>query len=65
MAKKKKTKTILFVEKKDETKELWTGKRLGKIEAKKRFHVDKVFCNWQTAPDNQFLLHLHYPLPLR
>ena len=41
--KKNKTKTILFVEKKDKAKELWTGKRLGKIEAKKRFLVDKVY----------------------
>lgn len=36
-------KTILFVEKKDEALELWTGKRLGKKEAKKRFLVSKVF----------------------
>lgn len=40
--KKKKTQTILLVEKKDKTKELWTGKRLGKVEAKRRFLVDKV-----------------------
>lgn len=41
--KKKKYKTILFVEKKDETKELWTGKRLGAEQAKKAFLVDEVF----------------------
>ncbi len=41
--KKNKYKTILFVEKKDETKELWTGKRLGKKEAKKVFLLDKVY----------------------
>lgn len=40
---KKECKTILFVQKKDETLELWTGKRLGKDEAKKRFLVDKIF----------------------
>ncbi|MEA2099436.1 MAG: aminopeptidase P N-terminal domain-containing protein [Campylobacterota bacterium] len=38
-------KTLLFVEKKDPQKELWSGKRLGKKEAKKRFLVDKVFEN--------------------
>jgi len=43
LKKKKRFKTILFVEKKDETKELWTGKRLGKKEAKKVFLVDKVY----------------------
>lgn len=37
-----KTKTILFVAKKDKTQELWNGKRLGVIEAKKRFLVDEV-----------------------
>ena len=42
---KKKIKTILFVEKKDEKKELWSGKRLGTKEAKKRFLVDKVYTN--------------------
>ena len=39
----KKFKTILFVEKKDEKKELWNGKRLGEIEAKKKFLVDEVY----------------------
>jgi len=42
---KKKIKTILFVEKKDEKKELWNGKRLGDKEAKKIFLVDKVYTN--------------------
>ncbi len=41
--KNKKTKTILFVEKKDEALELWHGKRLGELEAKKRFNVDAVY----------------------
>jgi Xaa-Pro aminopeptidase len=41
--KKKSMKTVLFVQKKDELLELWTGKRLGKKEAKKRFLVDKVY----------------------
>ena len=40
---RKKTKCYLFVEQKDEAKELWSGKRLGEIEAKKRFDVDEVF----------------------
>lgn len=35
-------KTVLFVQKKDPLLELWSGKRLGKKEAKKRFLVDKV-----------------------
>ncbi|WP_345993533.1 aminopeptidase P N-terminal domain-containing protein [Sulfurimonas sp. HSL-1716] len=42
---KKTTKEILFVQKKDETLELWTGKRLGETEAKKRFSVDKVYTS--------------------
>lgn len=37
-----KTKTILFVQKKDRQEELWNGKRLGEIEAKKRFLVDEI-----------------------
>lgn len=40
---KKNFKSILFVEKKDATKELWTGKRLGIEEAKKKFYIDEVF----------------------
>ncbi len=43
LKKKKKTKTILFVAKKDKTKELWSGKRLGRKLAKKQFLVDEVF----------------------
>lgn len=39
---KKHTKTILFVQHKDELYELWNGKRLGEKEAKKRFLVDSV-----------------------
>ncbi|MCF6309016.1 MAG: aminopeptidase P N-terminal domain-containing protein [Sulfurimonas sp.] len=39
------TKTILFVQKKDEQLELWTGKRQGEKQAKKRFSVDKVFAS--------------------
>ena len=41
--KNKKTKTILFVAKKDKTQELWNGKRLGVDAAKKRFLVDEVY----------------------
>lgn len=41
--KKKKFTTVLFVEKKDVTKELWTGKRLGCIDAKEKFDVDEVY----------------------
>ena len=36
------TKIVLFVQKKDKQLELWTGKRLGKKKAKKRFLVDEV-----------------------
>ena len=42
---KNKYKTALFVQKKDELLELWTGKRLGEKEAKKRFQVDKVYTS--------------------
>lgn len=41
--KKKKFKTILFVLKKDEAKELWTGKRIGEVDAAKTFLVDEVY----------------------
>ena len=41
--KNKSVQTILFVQKKDATMELWNGKRLGKKEAKKVFEVDKVY----------------------
>lgn len=39
---KKKLKVILFVQKKDKTMELWTGKRLGAKKAKEQFSVDDV-----------------------
>ena len=41
--KKTKTKSILFVQKKDKALELWTGKKEGVKKAKKRFLVDEVF----------------------
>ena len=41
--KAKKSKFILFVEKKDKTKELWNGKRLGAKLAKDKFLVDEVY----------------------
>lgn len=41
---KGKTKTLLFVHKKDKTIELWTGERLGVKEAKKIFLVDDIFA---------------------
>lgn len=40
---KESVKTLLFVQKKDKTLELWNGKRLGTKEAKKRFLVDEVY----------------------
>ena len=43
LKKKKKFKTILFVKKKDENQELWTGKRVGEEQAKKQFLVDEVY----------------------
>jgi Xaa-Pro aminopeptidase len=39
----KRVKTYLFVYKKEKQDELWNGKRLGVIKAKKRFAVDAVF----------------------
>jgi Xaa-Pro aminopeptidase len=39
------TKTLLFVQKKDEALELWNGKRLGVKEAKKEFDVDGVYVS--------------------
>ncbi len=42
---KKKVKSILFVQKKDKTIELWNGKRLGKKEAKKRFFIDEIYAS--------------------
>lgn len=38
------TKSVLFVQPKDETMELWTGKRTGVDAAKARFDVDEVFA---------------------
>ncbi|MCD6259638.1 MAG: aminopeptidase P N-terminal domain-containing protein [Helicobacteraceae bacterium] len=43
--KNKSVQTILFVQKKDPTLELWNGIRLGKKEAKKVFDVDKVYVS--------------------
>ncbi|MEA1955926.1 MAG: aminopeptidase P N-terminal domain-containing protein [Campylobacterota bacterium] len=43
LKKKNKTKTILFVHKKDKMQELWNGKRLGVKKAKKRFLIDEVY----------------------
>ncbi|SFV75050.1 Xaa-Pro aminopeptidase [hydrothermal vent metagenome] len=43
LKKKKKTKVILFVQKREKDLELWTGERLGKKRAKKRFMVDEVY----------------------
>lgn len=37
------TQSVLFVQPKDETMELWTGKRLGVEAAKARFDVDEVY----------------------
>ncbi|MFK5937784.1 MAG: aminopeptidase P N-terminal domain-containing protein [Sulfurimonas sp.] len=47
---KKKSKTILLVQKKDKTKELWTGKRLGERKAKRRFLVNEV-CTYDKLSD--------------
>ncbi len=43
LKKNKKTKTILFVAKKDKLQELWNGKRCGIKRAKKLFDVDEVY----------------------
>ncbi len=40
-----KSKTVLFVQKKEKVLELWNGKRLGIKEAKKRFLVDEVYAS--------------------
>ncbi|QOY53413.1 aminopeptidase P N-terminal domain-containing protein [Candidatus Sulfurimonas baltica] len=40
---KNSVKTVLFLQKKDEQLELWSGKRLGVKEAKKRFLVDEIY----------------------
>ena len=55
--KRTKTKVYLFVEAKDEAKELWTGKRLGEIKAKKNFSVDGVFVIKEFAPKLKEFLH--------
>lgn len=39
----KKSKEVLFVQKKDQALELWTGKRLGVDSAKERFDLDKIY----------------------
>ena len=41
--KNQKSKTILFINKKDKTEEMWNGKRLGLENAKKQFLVDEVY----------------------
>lgn len=40
---KNSVKTVMFLQKKDEQLELWSGKRLGVKEAKKRFLVDEIY----------------------
>ena len=45
LKKKKKFQSFLFVQKKDKTLELWTGKRVGEKKAKKLFDVDDIFTN--------------------
>ena len=45
LKKKNKYKSILFVQDEDKKLELWTGERLGKKEAKKRFDVDEVYIS--------------------
>lgn len=45
LKKKRKIKTLLFVQKKDEKLELWTGKRVGEKKAKKIFYVDEVYTS--------------------
>lgn len=42
---KKKLRTILFVQEKDEKMELWNGKRLGEQKAKELFMVDEVYSS--------------------
>ncbi len=43
--KKKKYKSILFINKKDKTDEMWNGKRLGVLKAKKRFLIDEIYIS--------------------
>jgi len=42
---KKETRSILFVQKRDEALELWSGERLGAKKAKRRFLVDRVYLS--------------------
>ena len=42
---KKKCESYLFVQKKDKTLELWTGKRLGQKKAKEKFSFDAVYTS--------------------
>jgi Xaa-Pro aminopeptidase len=42
---KSRTQTFLFVQKKDAALELWNGKRVGEIAAKKEFDVDEVYVS--------------------
>lgn len=61
--KRKKTKVVLFVQKKDPTMELWTGKRLGVDAAQGRFDVDEVhpFDTLQTQlAELKSIHHLYY-----
>jgi len=66
--KSKKTKTYLFVYKKDPVEELWNGKRLGLQRAKELFSVDDVFEQSElTAKLKSFLEHkkrLYYDFKL-
>ncbi|WP_428738015.1 aminopeptidase P N-terminal domain-containing protein [Sulfurimonas sp.] len=49
-------KVYLFVQKKEPTLELWTGKRLGSKEAKKRFLVDNVYIISKLNPKTKEFL---------
>ena len=66
--KKKKCKTILFVVKKDTTKQLWTGKRLGEVKAKEVFLVDEVYTidtleeKFQENAQNKQVLYFDFKL---
>ena len=53
----KSTKEILFVQKKDKTLELWTGKRLGCEGAKERFLVDKIYTSQSFEERLKKILH--------
>ncbi|MDF1882697.1 aminopeptidase P N-terminal domain-containing protein [Sulfurimonas sp. SAG-AH-194-C21] len=65
----KKSKTYLFVQKKDELLELWTGKRLGKKEAQKVFDID-VICTTDTFDKKitellQSKLHIYFDFSMQ